>query len=213
MTIGVVSEPADLGTREPGTDPFYIESLGETCPFVDTAVAEAILASALSDAKPVSRVSAPAYEYWWTVGHPGLPFHDGGFLNGQHACQASAMLRLWRQERPSSGRTSTSPPRRTRASRKTGAGAPSTSFRPRRRRLQAIIVRSRDVGASDADPGPNARAASSVHLARASSRPRAERHRRAKEAALSLAAGSLRSDRPLRDLPDKTRLGFRVSSG
>lgn len=85
MTIEVVSEPADLGTWEPRTNPFYIELFGETRPFVDTAFAELIPASASADAKPVSGASAPVYEYWWTLGHPGLPRQEGGFLNWLHA--------------------------------------------------------------------------------------------------------------------------------
>jgi hypothetical protein len=84
MTIEAVSDPADLSTWEPYTDPFYIELFGETRPVVDTAFAELIPASA-SDAKPVSGANAPVYEYWWTIGHPGLPRQEGGFMHWLHA--------------------------------------------------------------------------------------------------------------------------------
>ncbi|HUA46607.1 MAG TPA: hypothetical protein VMA77_15350 [Solirubrobacteraceae bacterium] len=85
MTIEVVSEPADLSTWDPGSDPFYLEVFGETRPVVDTAFAELIPASAGPDATPVRGASAPVYEYWWTIGHPGLPRQEGGFLNWLHA--------------------------------------------------------------------------------------------------------------------------------
>ncbi|HTX09109.1 MAG TPA: hypothetical protein VME22_10895 [Solirubrobacteraceae bacterium] len=85
MTIEVVSAPAGFGTREPATNPFHIELFGETRPFIATAFAELIPASAAADAKPVSGTSSPVYEYGWTTVHPGLPRHEGGFLNWLHA--------------------------------------------------------------------------------------------------------------------------------
>jgi hypothetical protein len=62
----------------------YLELFGETRPFVDTAFAELIPASAAADAPPVSGASAPVYEYWWTIGHPGLPREDGRFPDWLH---------------------------------------------------------------------------------------------------------------------------------
>lgn len=73
MTIEAVSEPSDLAQWRSGAEPFYLELFGETRPFVDSAYAELIPASTAAEATPVSGASAPVYEYWWTIGHPGLP--------------------------------------------------------------------------------------------------------------------------------------------
>jgi hypothetical protein len=77
VTIEAVSAPEDLAQWGSSKDPFYFELFGETRPYVDTAYAELIPASTSVEAAPVSGASAPVYEYWWTIGHPGLPERDG----------------------------------------------------------------------------------------------------------------------------------------
>ena len=67
--IEVASEPADLSTWDGEDPPFYLEIFGETSPVLDLHYAEVIAPDADS---PVSTTSSPVYEYWWTIGHPGL---------------------------------------------------------------------------------------------------------------------------------------------
>lgn len=79
MTIESASHPEDL-TQWDGKDdatPFYFEVFGETSPLLDTAYAEVVPAGPSDGAEqPVQ--SAPVYEYWWTIGHPGhRPEHAG----------------------------------------------------------------------------------------------------------------------------------------
>jgi hypothetical protein len=67
--IEFVSSPADLSQwRPPDPEPFYLEISGETSPVLDSATAEVVPAGKV-DAESAS--SAPVYEYWWTLGHPG----------------------------------------------------------------------------------------------------------------------------------------------
>ena len=81
MTIESVSHPKPLSDWD-GKDeaqPFYLEVFGETTPIIDTAYAEVIPAGA-ADGSAERCASAPVYEYWWTIGHPGHPGHLGGLL-------------------------------------------------------------------------------------------------------------------------------------
>src|SRR3984885_14988605 len=81
MTIESVSHPEPLSDWD-GKDaaqPFYLEVFGETTPTIDTAYAEVIPAGA-ADGSAERCASAPVYEYWWTIGHPGHPGHRGGLL-------------------------------------------------------------------------------------------------------------------------------------
>ncbi len=84
MTIEAVSDPPDLAEWRATNQRFYLELFGETRPLVDTTFAELIPASSGSDASPVSGVSAPVYEYWWSIGHPGLPREEGRFPDWLH---------------------------------------------------------------------------------------------------------------------------------
>lgn len=72
--IEYVSSPAPLSQWQPAEKPFYLEVFGETSPVLDTASAEVVPAG---KADAVSTSSAPVYEYWWTLGHPGAaPHHE-----------------------------------------------------------------------------------------------------------------------------------------
>jgi hypothetical protein len=67
--IEVASCPANLATWDPSTQPYYLEIFGETSPAVDTRYAEVVPKHA--DKEPEAS-AGPVYEYWWTIGHPGL---------------------------------------------------------------------------------------------------------------------------------------------
>jgi hypothetical protein len=67
--IQVVSKPEDLSKWDGENPPFYLEIFGETEPVVDESFAE-VLPPGKSSAE--SAASTPIYEYWWTIGHPGL---------------------------------------------------------------------------------------------------------------------------------------------
>ena len=81
MTIESASYPEDLGDWD-GKDaaaPFYFEVFGETSPLLDTAYAEVVPRDTGDGAGQPAR-SAPVYEYWWTIGHPGHRPEHAGFL-------------------------------------------------------------------------------------------------------------------------------------
>lgn len=84
MTIEAVSHPSDLADWRATGQRFYLELFGETRPLVDTTFAELIPASSASGASPVSGGAVPVYEYWWSIGHPGLPHQDGRFPDWLH---------------------------------------------------------------------------------------------------------------------------------
>lgn len=67
--IEVASEPADLSSWDGDDPPFYLEIFGETSPALDTNYAEVVPPNGSG---PESTSSSPVYEYWWTMGHPGL---------------------------------------------------------------------------------------------------------------------------------------------
>jgi len=97
MTIESASHPADLTKWDPDVQPFYLELFGETSPEIDVHYAEA--SSPSSDTTEVSVAkSAPIYEYFWTVGHPGLPRHADGVARFLHLDKPGADERaeqLW----------------------------------------------------------------------------------------------------------------------
>jgi hypothetical protein len=70
--IEAVSSQPDTTQWDPSTQPFYLEFFGETSPLLDGAISEVIPAGG-DDVQTVS--SAPVYEYWWTLGHPGAAAH------------------------------------------------------------------------------------------------------------------------------------------
>jgi hypothetical protein len=80
VTIESASHPEDL-TQWDGKDdatPFYFEVFGETSPLLDTTYAE-IVPAGPTDGGTQTTQSAPVYEYWWTIGHPGhRPEHGVG---------------------------------------------------------------------------------------------------------------------------------------
>ncbi|MHB8657707.1 MAG: hypothetical protein ACYC91_07085 [Solirubrobacteraceae bacterium] len=79
MTIESASHPEELSQWDGKDDatPFYFEVFGETSPLLDTAYAEVVPAGP-SDGAGQPAQSAPVYEYWWTIGHPGhRPEHAG----------------------------------------------------------------------------------------------------------------------------------------
>lgn len=82
MTIESASFPEDLTQWDGKGDdaPFYFEVFGETSPLLDTAYAEVVPAGGAADAGAQTTQSAPVYEYWWTIGHPGHRPEHGGFL-------------------------------------------------------------------------------------------------------------------------------------
>jgi len=82
MPIEVASHPEDLTTWEPEATPFYLEVFGETSPQIDPSYAEVIPAHTSTDATPTQATDAPVYEYWWTIGHPGLPHNRPGGWTG-----------------------------------------------------------------------------------------------------------------------------------
>jgi hypothetical protein len=86
MTIESVSHPAPLSSwdGENKDQPYYLELFGEARPAVDTAYAEAVPAGTAAET-PATVASAPVYEYWWTIGHPGHREHRGGILERTHA--------------------------------------------------------------------------------------------------------------------------------
>lgn len=67
--IEVVSYPKDLALWRPEEHPFYLELFGETTPLIDMTYAEVL---PTSDSGGKEGVTAPLYEYWWTLGHPGV---------------------------------------------------------------------------------------------------------------------------------------------
>ena len=56
-----------------------MELFGETRPLVDVTYAE-VVPSGGADDEAHTASSAPVYEYWWTIGHPGHPEHHSGLL-------------------------------------------------------------------------------------------------------------------------------------
>lgn len=81
MTIQSASFPEDLVDWDgKGEQPFYFEVFGETSPILDTAYAEVVPAGSAADAAAQSTSSAPVYEFWWTIGHPGHRPDHGGLL-------------------------------------------------------------------------------------------------------------------------------------
>ena len=82
MTIESTSHPNPLADWD-GTNPkvpFYLELFGETRPAIDTTYAEVVPAGA-ADGTAKTTASAPIYEYWWTIGHPGHGAQHGGMLD------------------------------------------------------------------------------------------------------------------------------------
>lgn len=73
--IEEVSYPSNLTRWDPEKEPFYLELFGETSPAVDTTYAE-VLPAGSPDGAPQTTRAAPIYEYWWTIGHGGLPHHQ-----------------------------------------------------------------------------------------------------------------------------------------
>jgi hypothetical protein len=67
--IEVASEPSHLSTWDNGDPPFYLEVFGETSPTLDMSYAEVVSPNSTS---PQAIGNSPVYEYWWTLGHPGL---------------------------------------------------------------------------------------------------------------------------------------------
>jgi hypothetical protein len=67
--IEVASAPSDLSTWDADKHPFYLEVFGETAPTLDMNYAEVVAPNAAS---PQATANSPVYEYWWTLGHPGL---------------------------------------------------------------------------------------------------------------------------------------------
>lgn len=67
--IEVASEPVDLSKWDNGDPPFYLEVFGETSPQLDMNYAEVVPPTGDS---PQATANSPVYEYWWTLGHPGL---------------------------------------------------------------------------------------------------------------------------------------------
>lgn len=66
--IESASFPADLGTWEEASHPFYFEIYGETEPLLDMHYGEVIPAGRLTAS---TSHATPVYEYWWTIGHGG----------------------------------------------------------------------------------------------------------------------------------------------
>jgi len=93
--IEVKSFPDDLSAWDPSAAPFYLELFGETRPVVNPQYAELVPAA---DEK---KSSAPIYEYWWTIGHPGLPPEHKGLLSRKYHESAN---QLWRQLKDPAGR-------------------------------------------------------------------------------------------------------------
>jgi len=71
------------GAWDPYESPFYLEVYGETAPLLNTAFADVLgtgpLSADSSSGTPSSTISAPVYEYWWTLG-----FHRGHSPEEQH---------------------------------------------------------------------------------------------------------------------------------
>ncbi len=76
--IEYVSSPSRLSDWNPPDTPFYFEIFGETSPVLDTKSAEVIPAGKTD---PSSASSAPVYEYWWTLGHPGAATHQDQWVD------------------------------------------------------------------------------------------------------------------------------------
>lgn len=72
MAIEVVSHPSNLANWNPQDDAYYLELFGETSPSVNEAYAEFQPAGSM-DGAPETVKAAPVFEYWWTIGRPGLP--------------------------------------------------------------------------------------------------------------------------------------------
>lgn len=83
MAIESVTHPADLTRWDPDQQPYYLELFGETSPRIDVHYAEAFSPSYDDESLPVEK-SAPIYEYFWTIGHPGLPTHEEGVVRFLH---------------------------------------------------------------------------------------------------------------------------------
>jgi hypothetical protein len=97
MTIESASFPEDLSTWSPDEHPFYLELFGETSPTLDIHYAEASSSSPDEAGNPI-RKGAPIYEYFWTLGHPGLPRTEGGplsFLHGDEEGHHPTAEALW----------------------------------------------------------------------------------------------------------------------
>jgi hypothetical protein len=102
MTIESKSYPAELKKWQPSETPFYLELFGETSPIIDTTYAEVIQAGA-ADGTVTSADAAPIYEYYWTIGHPGLPQRNGGLFQFLQSEQ-SASQHLWQHLQEPAGR-------------------------------------------------------------------------------------------------------------
>lgn len=87
--IEVASWPPELTQWDPAKDPFYLEFFGETSPVLDTAFAEVVPAG---KADPQTSSSAPVYEYWWTLGHPGSAPHREQWAGVMGDAQADSQL-------------------------------------------------------------------------------------------------------------------------
>lgn len=97
MTIESVSYPDALTAWNPDEQPFYLELYGETSPVLDLHYAEASSSSA-DEAGMSTGKAVPIYEYFWTLGHPGLPRQDGGplsFLHGDGTGHHQTAEALW----------------------------------------------------------------------------------------------------------------------
>lgn len=97
MTIESASYPENLAGWEAAEQPFYLELFGETSPEVDIHYAEASSPSSTDPDNPVAR-SSPIYEYYWTIGHPGLPRNAEGLSRFLHLGKPGATERaekLW----------------------------------------------------------------------------------------------------------------------
>ena len=97
MTIESASYPEDLAKWDAADQPFYLELFGETSPEVDVHYAEASSPSSADAANPVAP-STPIYEYYWTIGHAGLPRNAEGLSRFLHLGKEGAGARaekLW----------------------------------------------------------------------------------------------------------------------
>src|SRR4051794_23713029 len=81
MAIEAVTYPSNLGTWNPDVDRFYFELYGETQPVIDSNYAE-VVPPGSSDDNPQTKNPTPIYEYWWTIGHAGLPHRTDRGLVG-----------------------------------------------------------------------------------------------------------------------------------
>ncbi len=78
--IEVAREPVDLSKWDNGDPPFYLEVFGETSPQLDMNYEEVVPPTGDS---PQATGNSPIYEYWWTLGHPGLKPEHHHLLQGR----------------------------------------------------------------------------------------------------------------------------------